>query len=368
MRSAARKDDPFISEFDMGITDHLLESMNKLEMVTTEDYELQKARITHENRPPSDLLLSELKHRVRQYGVWHKGMSREEMEFKLAYQDRRSTKLTRLREASDVAGFGFGNSRLTKIVGDTEKNKNVQFEFTPFVLPRPVFLRLTELENAWRTNSIPDLVLDCCLVAVDAERKWVFGVDAKNGLPKYKFDTEFLEQLKSMEETNRVFWFRPNKSYIELNAFITKQVDLKTGHRYSKLQREVYWWKGKHGDEENPIRFTKSAQKVYTNFKSSSYEPHAVAELIYQSNRNLEPMVIWDPHARRKYVYNQDRLLMTQRLKEKYKSKKPLEIQRMVSKKVKMDDYFIHSYDRLRGIPVAKLKKHIVQKVDDDDL
>ena len=126
MRSAARKDDPFISEFDMGITDHLLESMNKLEMVTTEDYELQKARITHENRPPSDLLLSELKHRVRQYGVWHKGMSREEMEFKLAYQDRRSTKLTRLREASDVAGFGFGNSRLTKIVGDTEKNKNVQ--------------------------------------------------------------------------------------------------------------------------------------------------------------------------------------------------------------------------------------------------
>ena len=65
MRSAANKNDPFISEFDMGITDHLLDSMNTLEMLTEEDYSLQKAKVAHKNRSPSELLLSELKERVQ---------------------------------------------------------------------------------------------------------------------------------------------------------------------------------------------------------------------------------------------------------------------------------------------------------------
>ena len=367
MRSAARKDEPFISEFDMGITDHLLESMNTLEMVTSEDYDLQKARITHENRKPCDLLLSELKDRLRTYGVWQKGMSREEMEFRLAYQDRKSTKLIRLREASDVAGFGFGEGRLSKIVGDTKQHNNVHFHRTSFDLPRPVFLRLTEMEEAWSGNWIPNLVLDCCLVAVDAEREWVFGVDAKRELPKYKFPGEFLEVLKSMEETNRVFWFRPRRSYNDLNAFITRQTDLTTGKHYLKLQRELYWWKGRHGDEENPTRFTKSFKKVTTNFKSGSYEPHAVAELIFQSNRTLEPMIQWDAHSRRKYEYNNARSLMIERLSAKYTTKKPHEIEKLCSKKLDKDQFFKWSYERLRGIPVAKNMKKMVETVDDDD-
>lgn len=367
MRANSRKNDPFISEFDMGITDHLLENMNQLEMVTTEDYKIQKARITHKNRPPSDLLLSELKERLRKYGVWQPGMAREEMEFKLNYQDRRATKLTRLREASDVAGFGFGNNRLNKIVGDTEKNSQVQFVFTPFELARPVFLRLPEMEEAWKRNEIPALVLDCGLLAVDAEREWVFGVDAKRKLPKYKFDHEFLECLRSMEETNRVFWFRPRRSYDDLNHFLTHQVDPLTGKRYSKLKRELYWWKGKHGDEENPPRFTQSSEKVTTNFRSGSFEPHAVAELIFQSNRNLEPMIGWDAHARRRYEFQQAKELARQRMSEKYTSKKPNEINALVSKKIKLNDFFHLSYDRLRGVPVSSPKKQIVRKRDDDD-
>jgi hypothetical protein len=367
MRSTANKDQPFISEFDMGITDHLLENMNDLEMVTQADYDVQKARITHKNRPPCDLLLSELKERVRKYGVWKRGMSREEMEWRLAYQDRRSTKLTRLREASDVAGFGFGKQRLTKIVGDTKQHSNVQFLRNTFELARPVFLRLTEMEEAWSRKDIPDLVLDSCLVAVDAEREWVFGVDAKRKLPKYKFDSEFLEALRSMEETHRVFWFRPRKSYASLNDFLTKHVDPSTGKKYGKLKRELYWWHGKHGDEENPVRFTTSSQKVTTNFKSGSFEPHAVAELLFQSNRNLEPMVTWDAHARRRYKYQQAKVLATQRMQQKYTSKTPQEIQQLVGKKVKMDHYFHLSYDRLRGMAVASPNKKIQAVLDDDD-
>ena len=74
------------------------------------------------------------------------------------------------------------------------------------------------------------------------------------------------------------------------------------------------------GDEENPARYTKSSQKVTTNFKSGSFEPHAVAELIFQSNRCLEPMIKWDAHGRRMYDYQQAKLLATDRMRQKYKS------------------------------------------------
>ena len=367
MRSAANKDQPFISEFDMGFTDQLLDNMNQLEMVTQEDYDMQKARIKHKNRPPSDLLLSEIKERLRIYGVWQKGMSREEMEFRLAYQDQRSTKLTRLREASDVAGFGFGTKRLSKLVNATKQHSNVQFIRKEFELARPIFLRLTEMEEAWSRNDIPALVLDTCLVAVDAEREWVFGVDAKRELPKYKFDNEFLEALRSMEETHRVFWFRPRRSYNALNEFLMHHVNPKTGQRYVKLKREIYWWHGKHGDEENPARYTKSSQKVTTNFKSGSFEPHAVAELIFQSNRCLEPMIKWDAHGRRMYDYQQAKLLATDRMRQKYKSKNAKEIEHLVKKKCKMDHFFHLSYDRLRNVPVASPKRKIIERKEEDD-
>jgi hypothetical protein len=56
---------------------------------------------------------------------------------------------------------------------------------------------------------------------------------------------------------------------------------------------------------------------------------------------------------------------MTERLAAKYTSKKPQEIKRMVSKRVKLDDYFKYSYERLQGVPVAKTKRKIIKKDDD---
>ena len=135
MRSSKNKDDPFISEFDMGLTDHLVEHLGDLDMITEEDYKIQKERIRVLNRPPSELKLKELKDRLRAYGCWKRGMSREEMEFQLAYQNRRSERLTRLREASDIAGFGFTQDRLNSIVGDTKANKGTRFRRRNFFCP-----------------------------------------------------------------------------------------------------------------------------------------------------------------------------------------------------------------------------------------
>jgi hypothetical protein len=368
MRSSKNKDDPFISEFDMGLTDHLVEHLNDMDMITPEDYEMQKERIRVLNRPPAELELKELKDRLRAYRCWERGMTREEMEFQLAFQNRRSERLTRLREASDIAGFGFTEERLNTIVGDTKANKGTSFRREDFVLPRPVFLRLPAMENAWSAGSIPTLVLDRCLVIVDAEREWVFGEDRARNLPRFRFPREFCEALRDMEETGRVCWFRPEKKFKRVDAFLQRHFDENTGKAYAKLQVHAFWWQGRHGDEENPVRFTKSSSKVISNLKSGSFEPSSVAELLYQSNNNLEPVIEWDPHSRRKLVYRQKYERCHYLMRTKYKSKTDEEIEILTANRVKLEDFFHLHYDRLMGAPVASPVRRGKKKADDDDL
>lgn len=366
MRSAKNKDDPFISEFDMGLTDHLVEHLNDMDMITPEDYEIQKERIRVLDRPPSELKLKELKDRLRSYRCWKRGMTREEMEFQLAFQNRKSERLTRLREASDIAGFGFTKDRLNTIVSDTKVNKGVRFKREDFILPRPVFLSLVSMETAWSSGRIPRIVLDRCLVIVDAEREWLFGQDSAKKLPRYNFSSEFSEAIRDMEETGRVLWFRPEKKFNRVCTFLQHHVDENTGKPYSKLQVQEFWWKGRHGDEENPTRFTRSSNKVLSNLKSGSFEPSSVAELLYQSNNNLEPFIEWDPHSRRKFVYKQKWDRCHQSLQRKYQSKSREDIDRLTAKKVKLEDYFYLHYDRLMGNPVASPIKRKRKKNEDD--
>ena len=390
MRSAARKDDPFISEFDMGLTDHLVEKLNDLDMLEEQDYALQKRDIAHNNRKPSELLLVELKQRLEAYIGFRavRGMSREEMEFKLAYHDRAATKTLRLREAADVAAFGHGETRLAKIVGDTEANKGVKFRREPFKLARPVFLRLPEMEQAFVASEIPALVLDRCLCAFDVKREWVFcsPPDTKRGLPRFKFGVEFLEALRSMEETARVFWFRDKntsssdsdssqgriRSYAALSEFIQMHDDPATGQPYKKLEFAEYWWKSKHGDDENPVRFTESGLKVLSNFKSGSFEPSSVAELLYQSDRRLEPVPgEWDTHGRRKYDFDLKLRQVREKLSAKYKSRPKHDIERMARAEVKPEHFFHLSYARLAnkpvGIPIQRMRQKTEAELDAEE-
>ena len=173
--------------------------------------------------------------------------------------------------------------------------------------------------------------------------------------------------LRDMEETGRVCWFRPEKKFKRVDAFLQRHADENTGKTYSKLQTHAFWWRGRHGDDENPVRFTKSSSKVLSNLKSGSFEPSSVAELLYQSNNNLEPVIEWDPHSRRKFVYKRKWEHCYRMLRTKYKSKLDEEIEKLTASRVKLEDYFHLHYDRLLGAPVASpVRRKKKADVDDD--
>ncbi|KAG3107805.1 hypothetical protein PI125_g12402 [Phytophthora idaei] len=171
---------------------------------------------------------------------------------------------------------------------------------------RTVFLSIAELERTYQL--VPRDVLQPALFIFDTERKWVF--DKHNILQKQHFDyrymcfeQDFLEMLTLKEETGMVFWFRPQKSYDKLSAFLTSIDDpVAEGKHYQPLiLLESRWltlcgtngWEGKvrrdgrKRDTERVPKFTKSAARVLSNLQSGSFDYVAVKELLYQSNPTL---------------------------------------------------------------------------------
>ena len=52
-----------------------------------------------------------------------------------------------------------------------------------------------------------------------------------------------------------------------------------------------------------PYRYTASKEKVLSNIRRGSFDYVSLMELIYQSNpKGLEPMVEYQPHARRDFL------------------------------------------------------------------
>ncbi|KAG6963267.1 hypothetical protein JG687_00006666 [Phytophthora cactorum] len=171
---------------------------------------------------------------------------------------------------------------------------------------RTVFLSIAELERTYQL--VPRDVLQPALFIFDTERKWVF--DKHNILQKQHFDyrymcfeQDFLEMLTLKEEAGMVFWFRPQKSYDKLSAFLTSIDDpVAEGKHYQPLiLLESRWltlcgtngWEGKvrrdgrKRDTERVPKFTKSAARVLSNLQSGSFDYVAVKELLYQSNPTL---------------------------------------------------------------------------------
>ncbi|TYZ59749.1 hypothetical protein PybrP1_009824 [[Pythium] brassicae (nom. inval.)] len=170
---------------------------------------------------------------------------------------------------------------------------------------RTVFLSITELERTYQV--VPRDVLDPALFIFDTERRWVFS--AHNELQKQSFDykymcfeTDFLEMLTLKEEAGMVFWFRPQKSYEKLSAFIASFDDPVTKRKFSPLVlKEAKWltlagingWEGKvrqdgrKRDASKFPQFTKSIARVLTNIQSQSFDYLAVQEILFQSNPTL---------------------------------------------------------------------------------
>ncbi|ETI43192.1 hypothetical protein F441_11759 [Phytophthora nicotianae CJ01A1] len=171
---------------------------------------------------------------------------------------------------------------------------------------RTVFLSIAELERTYQL--VPRDVLEPALFIFDTERKWVF--DKHNILQKQHFDyrymcfeQDFLEMLTLKEEAGMVLWFRPQKSYEKLSAFLTSIEDPVAGgkHYQPLILTESRWltlcgsngWEGKirrdgrKRDMDRVPKFTRSVARVVLNLQSGSFDYVAVKELLYQSNPTL---------------------------------------------------------------------------------
>ncbi|KUF87855.1 Linear gramicidin synthase subunit D [Phytophthora nicotianae] len=117
------------------------------------------------------------------------------------------------------------------------------------------------------------------------------------------FEQDFLEMLTLKEEAGMVLWFRPQKSYEKLSAFLTSIEDPVAGgkHYQPLILTESRWltlcgsngWEGKirrdgrKRDMDRVPKFTRSVARVVLNLQSGSFDYVAVKELLYQSNPTL---------------------------------------------------------------------------------
>ncbi|KAL4155928.1 hypothetical protein PRNP1_008029 [Phytophthora ramorum] len=171
---------------------------------------------------------------------------------------------------------------------------------------RTVFLSITELELTYQL--VPRDVLEPALFIFDTERNWVFN--KHNALQKQHFDyrymcfeQDFLEMLTLKEEAGMVFWFRPQKSFEKMSAFLASIEDpAAEGKVYQPLiLKESKWltlcgengWEGKvrrdgrRRDIDRVPKFTTSVSRVVSNLQSGSFDYIAVKELLFQSNPTL---------------------------------------------------------------------------------
>ncbi|CEG38493.1 uncharacterized protein PHALS_08564 [Plasmopara halstedii] len=150
---------------------------------------------------------------------------------------------------------------------------------------RTVFLSITELERTY--HLVPRDVLESALFIFDTERMWVF--DKHNTLQKQQFDyhymcfeQDFLEMLIMKEEAGLIHWFRPQKCFKMLSAFLTAISDPATeGKNYQPLiLAKNKWltlcgnngWEGKvrcdgrKRDSKHKPKFTQSIARVVSNY------------------------------------------------------------------------------------------------------
>ena len=156
--------------------------------------------------------------------------------------------------------------------------------------------------------------MDNAIFFFDAQRDWVFPPTPTPAQPSRSaqlFNTTYVncdedlrELIKAKEERGLCFWFRPRRDWSLASAFFERISDPETGKKLHPLQlRAAHWlsmagsngWQGeahRDGRKRDPDcvpRFTKSVAKVASVLRSGSFDYAAVMELIYQSNRNLQP-------------------------------------------------------------------------------
>ena len=369
---AARKPPPFLSELDRGVNLDMVRTMWEDEILDDFDYSNERRRITHEKRLPNLLTDRELKEFLRANNAWYPGQPREEMEYMYTYWLKRGTQMLRLKEVCELGSFGGAMENIHK-VRDEQISKVDRFQRVQYHHARVCFLTLPGLQNSW--NNVPKVVLDQCIMIFDAEIEWVFykkttQSKVQKNQKRYEFSEELKELLRTKMEQDMCFWFREhNRKYSHVSDFIERQKDTNTGEKYNPLQLKEFWWKRSWGGASKPPRFTKSETKVITNFQSGSFEFHSVAELIYQSNENIEPVDEYSDEHRKSFEFLTEQNRQRRDLKLKYTTKTPKAIEKLVNSRVKVENFEKANFGPLRGKPTAapikQAKKRDIDAEDD---
>ena len=369
----ARKPPPFLSSLDRGVNRKMLRAMWEEEIINDFDYETELRRVDTEKRTSAAMTDRELKDFLRENDAWYPGQAREEMEYLYTYWKKRGTQMLRLKERCEMGSFGGPMEEIHKI-RDEQITKVEKFQRADYRNARACFLSLVDLESVWL--EIPKMVLDQCLLVFDAKKEWVFyekstKASVHKNQRRYDFPEEFKEFLRTKNEQGMLFWFRPVCKFSKMSAFFERHEDTSTGERYGPLQLKEFWWHKSWGGMQKPPRFTKSATKVVTNYKSGSFDFNSVAELVYQSNENIEPIGKYTDAHRQDYEFLAAQNLLRRDLKLKYTTKTDKAIEKLVKKRCKREMFGQADYAPWRGMPTAspvKRKKKRDLDAEDDAL
>jgi hypothetical protein len=191
---------------------------------------------------------------------------------------------------------------------------------------RRVFVSITHLDRTLQEQMYKDSMdMRNAIFFFDAERNWVFPPTLTKETAKLaslgtrsaqkfnerymKFEDDFKELIIAKEEAGLCFWFRPERSWDKASAFFQKLKCSETGKNYNELQLNQPRWlsmagsnmwegdvhnDGRKTDPDCKPRYMRSVTKVARCIAQRTFDYLPVMELIYQSNRNLDPVAECD--------------------------------------------------------------------------
>jgi len=235
-------------------------------------------------------------------------------------------------ETLDLAVYGDGNGGLdvTSGLGLVQAVKHESKQLRRWRLApapictqrRAVFVSVAEFQSNYHEAMMrQDAELQNSVFFFDADRSWVFPPVLAVPEPSrhaqlfnvryIRCSPDFLELIKAKEEQGLCYWFRPHRDWARASAFFQgiREVGGVTGgtgrpKQLHPLQLNVArWlslagqngWEGEarqDGRENDPScipRYSKNVAKIASVLQGGSCDFGPVMEIIYQSNRNLDP-------------------------------------------------------------------------------
>jgi hypothetical protein len=202
---------------------------------------------------------------------------------------------------------------------------------------RRVFVSITHLDRTLQEEMWKDSMdMRNAIFFFDAERSWVFPRQLTKETAKtaslgtrsaqkfneryMKFDDDFKSLIIAKEEAGLCFWFRPERSWDKASKFFERIKCPETGKNYNPLQLNGPRWlsmagtnfwegdvhnDGRKTDPDCKPRYMRSVTKVARCIAQRTFDYSPVMELIYQSNRNLDPCSEADQLPETKLTWSQ---------------------------------------------------------------